>query len=276
MSIAEYIHEAESLMRQGSVDEALKSYTTLARMEHLTLDERGAVLFGLGTCRFIQEQYTAAAALLQESWELLLSARGARDPLTTRTMVLLSRTLIALGNLETGMEVGHGALKNLEELYGLDNEQTATAAFFLSAGAYRFGRLAEAESLIRQAMLAWEKLYGHDSLQVASCLDALGKLHDDCGEKREGVHLHRQALEIKLQVLGEQENTAAALGHLGMALAKLEEWKEAEELLDRALSCFERIGTASDAGGTRAFREELEHCRHMTAGEMDNGQKVTH
>ena len=90
------------------------------------------------------------------------------DPLTTRTMVLLSRTLIALGDLESGMEIGRGALKNLVKLYGQDADQAATAAFFLSSGAYQFGRLAEAEELTLQALQAWEKIYGNVSLQAAA------------------------------------------------------------------------------------------------------------
>ena len=88
---------------------------------------------------------------LRESWELLIASLGMEDPLTTRTMVLLSRTLIALGDLESGMEIGRGALKNLVKLYGQDADQAATAAFFLSSGAYQFGRLAEAEELTLKA-----------------------------------------------------------------------------------------------------------------------------
>ena len=101
-------------------------------------------------------------------------------------------------------------LKNLVKLYGQDADQAATAAFFLSSGAYQFGRLAEAEELTLQALQAWEKIYGHVSLQAAACLDALGKLRNVCGEKREGTDFHRRAADIKMQVLGEHETTAAS------------------------------------------------------------------
>ena len=50
---------------------------------------------------------------LRESWELLIASLGMEDPLTTRTMVLLSRTLIALGDLESGMEIGRVLSKTL-------------------------------------------------------------------------------------------------------------------------------------------------------------------
>ena len=69
-------------------------------------------------CLFLHESYAAASLQLRESWELLIASLGMEDPLTTRTMVLLSRTLIALGDLESGMEIGRGALKNLVKLYG--------------------------------------------------------------------------------------------------------------------------------------------------------------
>ncbi len=269
MNIMEQIQRAESLMSQGKAEEAITFYKKLCRMEHLTAAERGIALFGLGTCSLLQENYTAACSSLQESWELLIPALGTKDPLTTRTMVLLSRVLIALGKLDSGMEIGRGALENLIELYGPEHEQTATAAFFLSSGAYRFGRLAEAEELLLQALHAWEKIYGHDSLQAATCLDALGKLRDVCGETREGTEFHRQALDIKLKILGDHETTAASLGHLGMALADLEDWKGAEALLTRSLESFRNLGAAEDAEGTRAFQEKLAQCQHRPDREPD-------
>lgn len=265
MNTAEHIQRAEALMSQGNAEEAEKLYDELCRMEQLTAAERGVALFGLGTCFFLRASYAAAALRLQEGWELLISALGMEDPLTTRTMVLLSRTLIALGDLATGMEIGRGALKNLAGLYGQDADQTATAAFFLSAGAYQAGHLAEAEELIRQALDAWEKIYGHNSLQVAACLDALGKLRDMCGEKREGTDFHRQAMDIKIRLLGEHETTAASLGHIGMAEAEQGNWSEAADMLARSLEYFGNLGAEENAQGTAAFREKFALCRAMLA-----------
>ncbi len=276
MNTTEHIQRAETLMSQGNAEEAEKLYGALCRMEHLTVTERGVALFGLGACFFVQEKYTAALSRLQESWELLISGMGMKAPLTTRTMVLLSRTQIALGRLEIGMEIGHGALENLMELYGPEDEQTATAAFFLSAGAYQFGRLAEAEKLTLQALHAWEKLHGRNSLQVASCLDALGKLRNVCGEKREGAEFQRQALDIKLNILGEHEITAASLGHLGMTLADMEDWKGAEALLARSLDIFEKLGADNNAEGTENFRKTLARCRNHQDKESNNGQDLAH
>ena len=260
-------------MSQGNPEEAGKIYDELCRMEQLTAAERGVSLFGLGTCLFLHESYAAASLQLRESWELLVAALGMEDPLTTRTMVLLSRTLIALGDLESVMEIGRGSLKNLEKLYGQDADQTATAAFFLSSGAYQIGRLAEAEELTLQALRAWEKMYGHASLQAAACLDALGKLRDVCGEKREGTDFHRRAADIKRQVLGEHETTAASLGHIGMAEAELGNWKEAETLLASSLEQFGKLGVEKNAEGIAAFREKLTECRGMLAGEPNDEQE---
>lgn len=276
MHTTEQLQRAEILMSQGNAEEAEKLYGALCRMEHLTVTERGIALFGLGACFFVHENYTAALSRLQESWELLISGMGMKDPLTTRTMVLLSRTHIALGKLEIGMEIGHGALENLVELYGPEDEQTATAAFFLSAGAYQFGRLAEAEKLTLQALRAWEKLHGRNSLQVASCLDALGKLRNVCGEKQEGAEFQRQALDIKLNILGEHEITAASLGHLGMALADMGDRKGAEALLARSLDIFKKLGADNSAEGTENFRKTLAQCRNHQGKESNNGQDLAH
>ncbi|MFR0876038.1 MAG: tetratricopeptide repeat protein, partial [Bilophila wadsworthia] len=206
-----------------------------------------------------------ASLQLRESWELLIASLGMEDPLTTRTMVLLSRTLIALGDLESGMEIGRGALKNLVKLYGQDADQAATAAFFLSSGAYQFGRLGEAEELTLQALQAWEKIYGHVSLQAAACWTHWK--HGMSAAKTEGTDFHRRAADIKMQVLGEHETTAASLGHIGMAEAELGNWKEAETLLASSLEQFDRLGVGKNAEGIAAFREKLNECRSMLAKE---------
>lgn len=276
MNTAEYIHKAETLMSQGNAEEAEKLYAELCRMEQLTAAERGVALFGLGTCLFLRASYPSAASHLRESWELLLASLGMEDPLTTRAMVLLSRTLIELGDLVSGLEIGRGALKNLMGLYGREADQTATAAFFLSSGAYQAGYLAEAEDLITLALAAWENIYGHESLQVATCLDALGKLRDVCGEQREGTDFHRQAMDIKMKLLGEHETTAASLGHIGMAEAEQGNWGDAADLLTRSLEHFANLGADENAEGTAAFRDKLTVCRNMLAKESDDGQKCDH
>lgn len=111
------------------------------------------------------------------------------------------------------------------------------------------------------------KIYGHVSLQAAACLDALGKLRNVCGEKREGTDFHRRAADIKMQVLGEHETAAASLDHIGMAEAELGNWKEAETLLASSLEQFDRLGVGKNAEGIAAFREKLNECRNMLAKE---------
>lgn len=258
-------------MSQGRMEEARTLYDELCRMEHLTAVERGAALFGLGACFFLHESYASAASRLKESWELLAAAAGMEDALTTRAMVLLSRALIALGDLESGMNIGRAAMRNLVSLYGQDAEQTATAAFFLSSGAYRSGRLAEAEDLILMARQAWEKIYGQESLQVTTCLDALARLREICGELGQAAQLLRQSLRIKSALLGEEhEITAASLGHVGMIEAKQGNWKEARELLSRSLEIFNDLGLPQDAPTTAAFREMLATCRNTLDRESDH------
>ena len=96
---------------------------------------------------------------------------------------------------------------------------------------------------------------------------ALGKLRNVCGEKREGSDFHRRAADIKMQVLGEHETTAASLGHIGMAEAELGNWKEAETLLASSLHQFDHLGVGKNAEGIAAFREKLNECRSMLAKE---------
>ncbi len=271
MSTEKQLELAEVLMSQGRTDEARTIYDELCRMEHLTAVERGSALFGLGACYFLQGAYGPAAPLLRESRDLLLAVRGFEDPLTTRTSVLLSRALIALGDLESGVEIGRGALKNLVELYGKDAEQTASAAFFLASGVYRSGCLAEAEDLTTLAMHAWETVYGVDSLQVATCLDALAKLREDCGQMSEAGEFLQRSLGIREKVLGENELTADSLGRLGMFEFKAGHRKQAADLLTRALALFDKLGLPREAEHIAAFNNALAACLSEEDKENGNG-----
>ena len=56
---------------------------------------------------------------------------------------------------------------------------------------------------------------------------------------------------------------AASLGHTGLAEAELENWKDAESLLTRALELYARLGVQEDAAGMAVFREKLAACREV-------------
>ena len=248
-------------------EEAAAIYADLCAMEHLTDEERANSLFGLGTCEFLAGKASKAAASLQRSWEILYASVGMQHPFTARVMVMLARALFAMGSMDTGMEVGRSALKTLESLYGKNHDQTATAAFFLAGGAQASERLAESEDLVRQAMDAWTELHGRNSLQVAMCLDALGVLRNLCGEHREGTDFHTDALEIKLELLGERLDTALACGAVGIAETKQENWSVASERLAQALRILEQCG--DEARPDRAtFLQYMDECRkHLSGGD---------
>lgn len=255
-------------MAEENLEQAATIYAELCAMEHLTQEEMARSLFGLGTCNYVTGRPDTAAPLLQRAWEILYASAGMQHPLTAKVMVMLSRALFALGNMQTGMEVGRSALQILEGLYGKHHEQTATAAFFLASGAIDANRLAESEDLVCQAMESWGLLHGKDSLQVAMCLDALGVLRDLCGENREGTDFHTQALEIKLARLGEIAETAQACGAIGMAEAKLKNWPAACERLTQALRILKGCDQEEVDKDIAAFSKCLEMCRsNMAQGE---------
>lgn len=261
MNIEEMICAADAYMCHDNVDAARSLYAELCRMDHLTAEQRGMALFGMGTCFFLDASYDAATVRLRESLEMLSAANSLQGPLATRTMVLLSRSLIAQGDLASGMDIGRTGLKRLIELYGVEAEQTATASFFLASGAYRSGLLAEAEDLLQQALAAWESLYGHASLQVATCLDALARLHEDCGEYAVCQDFLRQSLEIKQSLFGETEATAMSLGQLGIIAMKQKNWEEAAAMLGTALQSLTALAGDAVKPQLESFRAALELCK---------------
>ncbi len=54
---------------------------------------------------------------------------------------------------------------------------------------------------------------------MGTCLNNLGRLYEECGQLDRGIALHRKAVALRQDVLGDHEDTAFSLGNLGVALA---------------------------------------------------------
>ena len=125
----------------------------------------------------------------------------------------------------------------------------------LSACLYMQRDLDGAEALLLKARDVFEKQSGDESrMDVSTCLNNLGRIHEERGDLEQGIALHRQAVAIRKELLGDHTETAFSLGNLGVALATAGQWQE-------ALDCYARAGhtTGPDIEG---YRKNLEICRH--------------
>lgn len=138
----------------------------------------------------------------------------------------------------------------------------AEAMMRLSACLYMQRDLDGAEALLLKARDVFEKQSGDESrMDVSTCLNNLGRIHEERGDLEQGIALHRQAVAIRKELLGDHTETAFSLGNLGVALATAGQWQEAVDTLQEALDCYARAGhtTGPDIEG---YRKNLEICRH--------------
>jgi tetratricopeptide (TPR) repeat protein len=97
-------------------------------------------------------------------------------------------------------------------------------------------RLAEAEPLMRRALVIGEQSFGPDHPNVAIRLNNLALLLKDTNRLAEAEPLMRRALEIAEQSFGpDHPNVAAALNNLAQMLQDTNRLIEAEPLMRRAL-----------------------------------------
>ena len=145
--------------------------------------------------------------------------------------------------------------------------EQAKALFSRSWEAYEQRRLFDAENLTRQAKELWEQELGRDSLQVSTCMNNLGRICEETDRAEEGIVWHRAALAIRQKLLGDHPETAFCYGNLGTALAMAGYLQEAVEMLNAAVSCFEKCGTRGH--DLEGYRRNLEICRAALAEEQD-------
>ena len=125
----------------------------------------------------------------------------------------------------------------LEEAMTLANATlVARASNDLAQLLKRTNRFAEAEPLMRRALLLAEAALGEQHPNVAACLNNLAMLLLDTNRIAEAEPLMRRALEINKATLGEQHpNVAVCLNNLARVLQDTNRIKEAESLMRRAL-----------------------------------------
>ena len=256
--------EAERLLQQGQPEQAKKLFKQLAGQPDLDAIQRGRSCYALGTALYTLHEFQEGCAALDKAWQVFSAELGAEHPATTRVLILLARCHVAMDDMDTGNRLGRQVLAILRRTSKPDDPQLAAACFFLSSGVYQVGLLDEAESLTREAMAIWEHLFGHRSVEVSTCLNNLGRIEEERGHLEKGIALHKEAVSIRKELLGNHRETAFSLGNLGTALATAGRWQEAADTLKEALDCYAAAGVTSGFE-IEGYRANLALCHKALA-----------
>ena len=138
----------------------------------------------------------------------------------------------------------------------------ARTLFGVSIVWYRKGDYAYAQKMLEEALKIFRK---QDEMKMAAfCLNNLGRISEELGDKEQGVSLHRQAVALRRQ-LPDKLDLAFSLGNLGVALANMENWQEAEDSLAEAISIYKKEGKES-MPEYAGFLKNLEICHNFLQG----------
>lgn len=141
-----------------------------------------------------------------------------QDPATCGALQNLGRLYLAAGQVEKSIAVSREAVDGLRAGFEEDHPLVAGAMMRLSACLYMQRDLDGAEALLLKARDVFEKQSGDESrMDVSTCLNNLGRIHEERGNLEQGIALHRQAVAIRKELLGDHTETAFSLGNLGVA-----------------------------------------------------------
>lgn len=259
----EELQAALDLLAQGHPEDCTAKLRTLLRSCDNAPLCRAMAFEGLARALFAQRQAAEAVAALEESLALLGVAAGPSSPLTLGVMQNLAHLRLEMGDFEGSAALGQEAVKACESAFGAQSPRVASALLHLSAAYYRNKDWNTAEQCLLRARSIWEecaRISGVPDQQMGTCLNNLGRLYEECGQLDRGIALHRKAVALRQDVLGDHEDTAFSLGNLGVALASAGQWDEGARTLEAAVTCYERVGKGASREA-ESYRQNLDLCR---------------
>lgn len=270
------VRHALDLLGSGRTAEAERELAALAGAPWGNAPEaarlRAQVLDSLGRTRFALGDREGGLAALRAAVDALTAATGADAPGAASLMPLRCRALqnLCFALAETGAvaesaAVGEEAARLAEALFGPLSPELAGALLRLSAAPYRGHDLDAAEALIRRARAIWEAQPGPTPQEVGTCLNNLGRIHEERGDMAAGIAFHRQAVAFR-RALPDREDLAFSLGNLGVALAQDGQWREACAALEEALELYAALGKGNGPEA-RGYADNLAVCRRALLAE---------
>ncbi len=198
-----------------------------------------------------QYQYEEATRHFEEAIRIREEKLGPRDPITAISKRSLARLHLVLGQYDKAEELFVSALRIHQ--YNQSKDNTATVAREVANSSYGLarlyhleGRYEKAQALYEQALKMDSDQFGQDHLFTAQCLNSLGALYRDRRDFKKAEELMLQALTIRQKVLetttlGDKQelrhpDTAQSLNDLGGLYRSQNRYKEAEELIQQALT----------------------------------------
>jgi tetratricopeptide (TPR) repeat protein len=199
-----------------------------------------ASLLALGLLRSTQAKYEEAESMVREALEMERRTLAPDHPAVVEATAALGQVLIERGAYEPAIAV----LTDLVRLRsaGGESAELAGAINELADAQFYAGHYDVADSLNRNLLGAYKRLYGERHPKVADAILNLGAIQQEKGAYVEAEGLQREALTINVEWYGrDHPETATSLTLLARALLFQNRFGEARELLLESLAIRERV-----------------------------------
>ena len=169
-----------------------------------------------------------------------------RDKLNVIYYVKALETNAKLNELKGEFDDAKEDLEQSQKLLGraqdLTNYDDVASAINLADVYIKFGRISQTETLLGSSIAEYEKLYGANSRNLIPALLSSGNLKLFTGEYTEAEKIARRALNISLNIFGEN-STKTAYSHklLAQVYTSIGDYEKAEQNIADALKVQEEI-----------------------------------
>ncbi|MEM1269285.1 MAG: serine/threonine-protein kinase, partial [Bacteroidota bacterium] len=219
--------------------------SAIVRLDTALVDQpevRAAVLYTVGKTSYALGLYDRARPLLEESVELLEQAEagpGSDLPAYLNDLALLYRES---GDVERSLELDLRALALMRQAHETDSVRAiGTALNNIGNSYYSMGRIAEADSFMRQALAVDLYVLGENHPYVAIDYNNLGTLAGTEGRFEESLAYYRSALEIyEAQEDPSNPSLYNTLFNVAVTEQDLGQFAEAEATYQRVISSRQR------------------------------------
>ena len=188
-----------------------------------------------------QGQFAEAAELHQQTFNASKRILGPEHPDTLRSMNNLARSLSAAGRFAEAADLNRQILEIRRRVLGPEYHDTLRSMSSLAECYRELGRLAEAEALFREASGAMKRVLGAEHPDTLQALAGLGATLLAQQKPADAEPILRQCLDAHTKIDASDWTTAAARSQLGVALARLGRFAEAEPLV---VSGYEELAKA--------------------------------
>ena len=199
----------------------------------------------------------AADSLFELQLRLARELEGETGPLTARSLTLYGRRLAEKGEFDAGLEALAYAVATLREAGPEHRDDLIGALLFSSHVHTALNRIAEADTLIREAFALRRSTVEDDHPSTAVLMSEMGAVAEMKGDLDRAEQMKRESLRIFRASLGDHHTyTLSAAGNLAVLLSNTGRYAEAE-VLARGILAEREAYFGSDHAETAAALQNL-------------------